>query len=61
MSKEHEINKQLLKALVDVIDDLRLRAKLSEYGHLDLSDSVLIRAQKAIQKAHDIGESDGNN
>ena len=42
----------LLEALIAVIDDLKLRAEI--YGNekvLNISDSVLIKAEKAIAKA----------
>jgi hypothetical protein len=45
MSKERE----LLRALVDVLDDLKLRKNLTEDDALNISDSVLVRAEKAIE------------
>ena len=45
MSRERE----LLKVLVDVLDDLKLRKNLSEDDALNISDSVLMRAEKAIE------------
>ena len=43
------MSKELLKALVDVLDDLKLRKNLSEDDALNISDSVLVRAEKAIE------------
>ena len=43
------MSQELLKALVDVIDDLMLRKKLSEEDALNISDSVLVRAEIAIE------------
>ena len=43
------MSKELLKALTDVLDDLKLRRNLSEDDALNISDSVLIRAEKAIE------------
>lgn len=43
------MSQELLKALVDVIDDLMLRKNLSEEDALNISDSVLVRAEIAIE------------
>ena len=43
------MSKELLKALVDGLDDLILRKNLSEDDALNISDSVLVRAEKAIE------------
>ena len=43
------MSKELLKALVDVLDDLKLRKNLSEDDTLNISDSVLMRAEEAIE------------
>ena len=43
------MSKELLKALTDVLDDLKLRRNLSEDDALYISDSVLMRAEKAIE------------
>ena len=43
------MSQELLKALVDVIDDLMLRKKLSEEDAINISDSVLVRAEIAIE------------
>ena len=43
------MSKELLKALTDVLDDLKLRRNLSEDDALNISDSVLIRAENAIK------------
>ena len=43
------MSKELLKALIDVLDDLKLRKNLSEDDALNISDSVLVRAEKAIE------------
>ena len=43
------MSKELLKALVDVLDDLKLRKNLSEDDALNISDSVLMRAENAIK------------
>ena len=43
------MSQELLKALVDVIDDLTLRKNLSEEDALNISDSVLVRAEIAIE------------
>ena len=43
------MSKELLKALTDVLDDLKLRRNLSEDDALNISDSVLMRAEKAIE------------
>ena len=43
------MSKELLKALTDVLDDLKLRKNLSEDDALNISDSVLMRAEKAIE------------
>ena len=43
------MSKELLKALVDVLDDLKLRKNLSDDDALNISDSVLMRAENAIK------------
>lgn len=43
------MSKELLRALVDVLDDLKLREKLNAGDTLNISDSVLLRAVKAIE------------
>lgn len=43
------MSKELLKALVDVLDDLKLRKNLSEDDALNISHSVLMRAEKAVE------------
>ena len=43
------MSKELLKALTDVLDDLKLRKNLSEDDALNISDSVLMRAENAIK------------
>ena len=43
------MSQELLKALVDVIDDLMLRKNLSEDDAINISDSVLMRAENAIE------------
>ena len=43
------MSKELLKALTDVLDDLKTRKNLSEDDALNISDSVLVRAEKAIE------------
>lgn len=43
------MSKELLKALVDVLDDLKLRKNLNEDDALNISESVLVRAEKAIE------------
>ena len=43
------MSKELLKALTDVLDDLKLRRNLSEDDALNISDSVLMRAENAIK------------
>jgi hypothetical protein len=42
------MSKELLKALVDILNDLKLRKNLNEDA-LNISDSVLARAEKAVE------------
>jgi hypothetical protein len=43
------MSKELLEALTDVLDDLKLRKNLSEDDALNISHSVLMRAEKAVK------------
>jgi hypothetical protein len=43
------MSKELLKALTDVLDDLKLRKNLNDDDALNISDSVLVKAENAVE------------